>query len=581
MKIKMSEVIAQRDSLKSSISQTKSQLSSAKKKLKSAANSEALKGDVKDAIDNKINNYQVPLLTNYVNSLDVISQGYDNLISTFKSIVSENSDSAIIDTDILQQMVDKFDSPLEQLKTSSDAINKAIDDVADIVTLTKVTTDDAISEFRGAKKVLTNTIKDMGTFNNTVFTSEAGDILDEQNTQITSLSDLGSSSYTSKKAKDFYKKTAFKTEVKETKLVVSGKSRRDQLKNELAKNLYDSKYRGYMMEASLPTATLLTLRKKGGDYYEEFQKVMDSDTANATEAALTNTKYQLKNIQKGYVAMQLRQLDTTAKNGVFQIAYMHGNKYLDAFFGADKYINKRRLQKGKEYSFLESNGRDVRHGKYANAFFEDSGLLYPEVIMKGHPVNWKAVKSNLKTMTIDKGLEAMKGSATKKLTFGVSGLISDIKAFKKAKGVGKIIPGVNLAAGLFEVGVGTSTTDDIARKNGIKRGSNEYKASQVAGIGIDAAKVGVETAAATTAYSVGATVATGFVTAAGVTALAPVAAGAAVVALGIGATFATTKILSPHIEKATVTTKEIATKSIKTISDGMKSFGKTLGKVFK
>ncbi|SDO84290.1 hypothetical protein SAMN05216347_102488 [Streptococcus equinus] len=73
MKIKMSEVIAQRDSLKSSISQTKSQLSSAKKKLKSAANSEALKGDVKDAIDNKINNYQVPLLTNYVNSLDVMA----------------------------------------------------------------------------------------------------------------------------------------------------------------------------------------------------------------------------------------------------------------------------------------------------------------------------------------------------------------------------------------------------------------------------------------------------------------------------------------------------------------------------
>ncbi len=162
MKIKMSEVIAQRDSLKSSISQTKSQLSSAKKKLKSAANSEALKGDVKDAIDSKINNYQVPLLTNYVNSLDVMAQGYDNIISTFKSIVSENSDSAIIDTDVLQQMVDKFDSPLEQLKTSSDAINKAIDDVADIVTLTKVTTDDAISEFRSAKKVLTNTIKDMG-----------------------------------------------------------------------------------------------------------------------------------------------------------------------------------------------------------------------------------------------------------------------------------------------------------------------------------------------------------------------------------------------------------------------------------
>ncbi|WP_234792787.1 hypothetical protein [Streptococcus equinus] len=124
--IKISEVLEQKASLASSISKTKSQLSSAKKKLNQASNSDALKGNVKDAIDDKINNYQVPLLTNYVNSLDVIMQGYDNLISTFKSIVSENSDSAIIDTDVLQQMVDKFDSPLEQLKTSSDVITRLL-----------------------------------------------------------------------------------------------------------------------------------------------------------------------------------------------------------------------------------------------------------------------------------------------------------------------------------------------------------------------------------------------------------------------------------------------------------------------
>ena len=234
MKIKMSEVLSQKESLASSISSAKSQLESASRKLKSTADSDALQGNVKEAIDNKITNYQVPLLTNYVNSLAVISQGYDNLISTFKETVSETSDSAIIDTDVLQQMVDKFDSPLEQLKTCSDEINKAIDEVADIVSLTKVTTADAISEFKSAKKVLTNTIKDMGIFNSTVFTSEAGDILEEQNTQLSSLSDLGSSSYTSKKAKEFYKDSTFKAEVKEVKSVVNGKARRDQLKNALA-----------------------------------------------------------------------------------------------------------------------------------------------------------------------------------------------------------------------------------------------------------------------------------------------------------------------------------------------------------
>ncbi|SDO77734.1 hypothetical protein SAMN05216347_102274 [Streptococcus equinus] len=119
-----------------------------------------------------------------------------------------------------------------------------------------MTTDDAVSEFKGAKKVLTNTIKDMGIFNNTVFTSEAGDILEEQNTQLSSLSDLGSSSYTSKKAKDFYKDSTFKAEVKEVKLVVNGKARKSHLKNELAKNLYDSKYSGYMNEKILSSTNV-------------------------------------------------------------------------------------------------------------------------------------------------------------------------------------------------------------------------------------------------------------------------------------------------------------------------------------
>lgn len=74
-------------------------------------------------------------------------------------------------------------------------------------------------------------------------------------------------------------------------------------------------------------------------------------TSNET---LTNAKHYLKNIQKGYVATHIRELETTTKNGIPQVAYMHGNKYIDTFFGADKYINMNRLQRGKAYSFLSS-----------------------------------------------------------------------------------------------------------------------------------------------------------------------------------------------------------------------------------
>ena len=300
-------------------------------------------------------------------------------------------------------------------------------------------------------------------------------------------------------------------------------------------------------------------------------------TSNET---LTNAEYYLKNIQKGYVATHIRELETTAKNGIPQVAYMHGNKYIDTFFGADKYINMNRLQRGKAYSFLSSNGKNVRNGKYAQVFFEASGLLYPEAIIKGHPVNWQAVKSNLKAMTVDKGLAAMKGSMANKLTFGASSLISDVKAIKSAKGVGKAIPGVSLAAGLFEVGVGTVTTDDIAQKNGIQRGSTEYTVSQAAGIGIDAAKVGVDTVVATVGYSVGVTAATVALTALGTVTAAPVLAGAITVGVGIAAGMALSNVISPMTTEAAKGVKEVTTKAIKSVSDGMKNFGKTLGKVF-
>ncbi len=207
-------------------------------------------------------------------------------------------------------------------------------------------------------------------------------------------------------------------------------------------------------------------------------------------------------------------------------------------------------------------------------------VLYPEAIIKGHPVNWQAVKSNLKAMTIDKGLAAMKGSMANKLTFGASSLISDVKAIKSAKGVGKVIPGVSLAAGLFEVGVGTVTTDDIAQKNGIQRGSTEYAVSQAAGLAIDAAKVGVDTVAATVGYSVGVTAATVALTALGTVTAAPVLAGAITVGVGIAAGIALSNVISPMTTEVAKGVKEVTTKAIKSVSDGMKNFGKTLGKVF-
>ncbi len=535
MKIKMSEVLSQKESLASSISSAKSQLESASRKLKSTADSDALQGNVKEAIDNKITNYQVPLLTNYVNSLTVISQGYDNLISTFKETVSETSDSAIIDTDILQQMVDKFDSPLEQLKTCSNEINKAIDEVADIVSLTKVTTADAISEFKSAKKVLTNTIKDMGVFNSTVFTSEAGDILEEQNTQLSSLSDLGSSSYTSKKAKDFYKDSTFKAEVKEVKSVVNGKARRDQLKNALAKNLYDSKYSGYMMEQTrleVTVASVTTPYLVGRKYYKKAKKWATSAYAEHrfSKDWMGNTiiKKSEKTVDHA-LDFIFGTSKTLKKKKSHSIVQYHGNKTVTKSFeklmktlGETDYSKEIR----KSLKTIEKNGlkgtskakeiaKGVLKGTKSNLISEAEEAFNVKTVKN-------VAKATKKTGQITKGV---------KTAFKESNVVTALKTGSKfTKGVAVL----NVIDGVAETFDNVSKNKTQAKKQGLQ--GAEVSASVATGFAVDAAKATVKGVASTAAATAGAALAEagiGLLAGAGFTVGAPVLiTGVAAIAIG-------------------------------------------------
>ncbi|EGO7552967.1 hypothetical protein F6349_002631, partial [Enterococcus faecalis] len=61
-----------------------------------------------------------------------------------------------------------------------------------------------------------------------------------------------------------------------------------------------------------------------------------------------------------------------------------------------------------------------------------------------------------------------------------------------AKGAGKIIPGLNIAAGAVEVVQGISKSEKQARKDGLK--GHEITASKVGGALVDVGKVAVVTA---------------------------------------------------------------------------------------
>ena len=106
MKIDMTEVNNQKVTLDNSITSINNELDDSKSSLENLVSTDSLKGMVKSVINDKINNYQVPLLTNFSNALTVLSAQYDKTIEQFQSTVSETASDAIIDTDYLQELID-------------------------------------------------------------------------------------------------------------------------------------------------------------------------------------------------------------------------------------------------------------------------------------------------------------------------------------------------------------------------------------------------------------------------------------------------------------------------------------------
>ena len=70
MKIDVSEVRVQKELLVISVNSIKEQLSVSRSRLSEVVSTDSLKGTVKDAINQKVTNYQIPLVDNYVNALD-------------------------------------------------------------------------------------------------------------------------------------------------------------------------------------------------------------------------------------------------------------------------------------------------------------------------------------------------------------------------------------------------------------------------------------------------------------------------------------------------------------------------------
>ena len=252
MKIDVSEVRVQKELLVISVNSIKEQLSVSRSRLSEFVSTDSLKGAVKDAINQKVTNYQIPLVDNYVNALDSIVSRYDGLVKLFQDTVSETDNSAIIKTEYLERIKQRMKDPIEGLKSSSSKTQNIYAGISDILTLTNPSLDSVNTSYNQAVKSLDDTIKNMEAFNQLVGDSSFTDLINVQNNQLKFLALRSSTPYTEYAAISYYRSTGFKNDVAEyTKAVHSG-GKKVELQNDLAKRLAESKYSGEKVKTLPP-----------------------------------------------------------------------------------------------------------------------------------------------------------------------------------------------------------------------------------------------------------------------------------------------------------------------------------------
>jgi len=244
MKIDVSEVRVQKELLVISVNSIKEQLSVSRSRLSEVVSTDSFKGAVKDAINQKVTNYQIPLVDNYVNALDSIVSRYDGLVKLFQDTVSETDNSAIIKTEYLERIKQRMKDPIEGLKSSSSKTQNIYAGISDILTLTNPSLDSVNTSYNQAVKSLDDTIKNMEAFNSVLLKTDTFDLIDMQNSEIATLSGYAPLPYGNRVSRNYYNRTQFKNSVSEIHTAIHSNSKAVKYQNALAKQLAESKYSG-------------------------------------------------------------------------------------------------------------------------------------------------------------------------------------------------------------------------------------------------------------------------------------------------------------------------------------------------
>ena len=188
MKIKRNELESLKNFLYKQTQAFEADLAEVQSTAQSLASSQALRGEVKTAINHELNYYNLPLLQGYVDYSNLLYTEFDNLISDFESTVGEKSATAVINSEALTSLKQSVDGLHSSIVRDMDATNKYYTEISDLISLKAPSKDKLSRAIEASKQSLSETEKRLAAFNGKQATSELDAILNNQNKGLTKVS---------------------------------------------------------------------------------------------------------------------------------------------------------------------------------------------------------------------------------------------------------------------------------------------------------------------------------------------------------------------------------------------------------
>ena len=442
MKVDVSEVRVQKELLVISVNSIKEQLSVSRSRLSEVVSTDSLKGAVKDAINQKVTNYQIPLVDNYVNALDSIVDRYDGIVKLFQDTVSETDNSAIINTEYLERIKQRMKDPIEGLKSSSSKTQNIYAGIGDILTLTNPSLDSVNTSYNQAVKSLDDTIKNMEAFNSVLLKTDTFDLIDMQNSEIATLSGYAPLPYGNSVSRNYYSRTQFKNSVSEIHTAIHSNSKAVKYQNALAKQLAESKYSGTVEQGKM-SYTWENMLKDTFEKTTDFSEWSKESLGQFLESTKETIIKQGKNIGKSWGArLQPRE------NGKFVRDSFKPRKWLS---GKLKGLSG---TASKAIGFIAKWGG---RGLIALGAYEEATEYYNEYHNVGRAISYSTVATGAGVLTgmavgaafagapfiVGLGAAVVVGAA---VSVGIKALYKNVKPFRDVvDGAGDILNGVGKA----------------------------------------------------------------------------------------------------------------------------------------